>query len=113
MDEISVDEAIMLDVAELQKLLGADSVRKRLAAKPPSDDQLREIGRKHFNSLKPLFQEKICKNKRIQQILQSDADEKLLATIIMDIGSSIITGIPLILISSLIVKIGLKHFCAS
>jgi arsenate reductase-like glutaredoxin family protein len=113
MNEISIDDAVVLHVPELEKLLGVETARKQLAARPPTDDELRRLGRKQFDRFKPLIQKKICDNKQLREIFDNETDEKVLIIAIMDAAAAILTGVALVLVSALIVKIGLKYFCNS
>jgi len=80
-----------------------------LNIQPLSTEEKEKIGRAYLKSKIHYITEILCK-KEIRN-LRKDNSKVELALVIADVLSAVLTGIPLIIITCLIVEIGIDEFC--
>jgi len=72
-----------------------------------------ERGKKLFNGMKPRIEQQICAEwgacQRLSEIKY--ADEGQLVAVICDVLSAKLTGLPVVTVSALVMRIGVKNFC--
>lgn len=68
------------------------------------------VGKHRFQAIKELVVSKVC-HQQVRSTLGAESDPIKLAAAIGDVLCSMLTGIPLVIVSMLIAKIGLDAFC--
>lgn len=76
---------------------------------PLTKPQQVERGKQWFTAKLTTLRTNICP--KVPQILTKDSDEKTLILSIGDIIATVVIGVPPLVVSALIVKIGVKTFC--
>jgi len=110
----NLDSLVGLTEDELYVIAGRYVARGRMMATPPEKSTLKNFGKSRMRELMPEIQSRVCKNERLIEIAKKETDERTLIVSVLDVLSTLITGgVPLVVISALIIKIGLNRLCAS
>ena len=70
-----------------------------------------QLGKKQFLAIKEVVVTKIC-DPAVRAALKPDTDKKQLVLAVGEILSTVLTGIPLVTVSVLSVKMGLDNLCS-
>jgi hypothetical protein len=77
---------------------------------PEDRGERSKIGRNRFQAIQGFIVSKVC-DPEVRKELNAERDETKLVIAIGDILSTLLTGLPLVLVSVLIAKIGLSSYC--
>ena len=89
-------------------LLGTDGLSFAVA---PNEKEWTGIGRKKLEKFIPDIRTALCIGWRACEKINKHEDNVQLASALSDVLTTVLTGVPITIISALFVKIGIKKFC--
>lgn len=111
--EDNVTELSKLSIDELAIKLAEEASGSHFGSTEPSPSQKKELGFAIFHDMLNEVRPLICQNPKIQKYLVNtlDSNETELIAAFIDILTSVIGGIPIVVFSVMIVKYGIRKVC--